>query len=94
MMSVLDKVNVSDPDQLYCRQYLPATSRLSDAQPAYLVMILKRIEVTVKVVAAPLATLDLADGYALYPGTATARSCATGFNFSESEQMARVSGQC
>jgi hypothetical protein len=81
-MPVCDKVNIPDLDECYCRQRFPPSSRLSNAQPAFPVVILKRIEVAVKIVAATLATLDLADWHGSYPGTVVGRSRAAGFDFS------------
>jgi hypothetical protein len=87
-MPITDKVNVPYLDQSYRWQCLPSSPCCSDAQPASLVVILERVEVAVKVIAATSTTTDLTDRHRPYPGIAASVYCTGGLDLIEIEQAA------
>ncbi len=81
-MPIPDKVNVPNLDQFYRRQCLPSLPRRGDAQPASFGVILERVEVAVKVIAATFTATDLADRHRPHAGMAASVYGAGGIDLS------------
>jgi hypothetical protein len=92
-MPILDKVNLPYLDQFHRRQCLPPFPCPGNVQPAFLVVLLERIKVAVKISAAAFTAPNLADGHGAYPGVAVSVYGTGSVDLIQGQQVVRAPGQ-